>query len=63
MDPITILALINGAAQIAKAIGPLIADAPGVMTSEDEAKVKAALADLQLANDALFERVQAKLRG
>lgn len=63
MNPVTIVALINGAAQIAKAVAPLIAQGQTVLSSQDEAQIKAALADLQAANEAIFDRVQGKLRG
>lgn len=63
MDPATILAVINGAAQIARGIGPLIATGTTIFSSNDQEQIKAALADLQAANDVLHDRVQSKLRG
>lgn len=63
MDPATIIAVINGAAQIARGIAPLVATGKTIFTSNDAEQIKSALADLQAANDVLHDRVQAKLRG
>lgn len=63
MDPVTILAIVNGAAQLVKAVAPLVSQGTVVLSSQDEAQIKAALADLQAANEAIFDRVQSKLRG
>lgn len=62
MDPATILGIINGAAQIARSVAPIVVQGTTVFGSNDQAQIKAALADLQAANDALHDRVQTKLR-
>lgn len=63
MDPETILKLITAGAKLAQAAGPIIAQASTVFTKEDEAKIRAALSDLQAHNDVLHGHVQGKLRG
>lgn len=63
MDPASIAAIISAVAQVAKAAAPVVEQAIHTMNSDDATEIKAALADLQASNDALHERVQAKLRG
>lgn len=57
----TIVAILGGAAQIAKAVAPLIEKGVDVFNSDDQAMIKAALVDLGQANDAIYDRVQEKL--
>ena len=63
MDPVTLIALITAVAQASKALAPVIEAALKVAGSDDEAAIKAALAELQGANESIFPRVQDKLRG
>jgi hypothetical protein len=63
MDPVTIAAIISAVAQVAKSVAPLVEQGAGILNSQDEAKIKAALAELQQANEGLHARVQSKLRG
>ncbi|HEY3694195.1 hypothetical protein [Phenylobacterium sp.] len=63
MEVATILALINGATQLARGLAPLVEQGLSVLHSDDQAQITAALAALQAANEPLYERAQAKLRG
>lgn len=63
MNSTLILQLIAAATQFVNAIGPLIADAPNIFGKDDAEKIKAAADELALANAAMYERVQTKLRG
>ncbi len=61
MDPKTVVALIATLAQAAKALAPEIEKAIRILTSEDADQIRAALAELQAAGDALHGSVHAKL--
>lgn len=63
MDPVSILAAVNGLAQLARAITPMAIEVMETMKSEDREQIDKALAELQAANDVLHARVQSKLRG
>lgn len=63
MDPTSIVAIISAAAQIAKALAPVVGEGAEVFNSQDEARIKQALGELQQANESLHQRVQSKLRG
>jgi hypothetical protein len=62
MNTMAIIALIQAAAQIAKAVGPVVESLRDTINSQDEIKVKAALRELQEANNIIYARVQDKLR-
>lgn len=62
MNPTVVIAALNAAVQVAKALQPLAAQAMAVASTADQAAIKVALADLQAQNDAIFSRVQDKLR-
>jgi len=57
------LAAAAALAQLFKTLGPTIAKAAESMGETDQAKLKATLAELQDANDALHAQTQVKLRG
>ena len=61
MTPLEIIALITQGAQLAQQGLTLISETREAISSEDEAALKLALAELQKANDAAYDRVQAKL--
>ena len=61
MDPQTVVALIATLAQAAKALAPEIERTIQILTSEDAGQIRAALAELQVAGDALHGSVHAKL--
>jgi len=62
--PLTaVLALINAASAVVKALGPLIAQAPEIFGSSDAEKIRSAADDLIAASDSIHQRVQDKLRG
>ena len=62
MSPIMVLELLQAAAALAKALAPLVSEGLAVANSQDAAEIKTALAELQAQNDALYDRVQSKLR-
>lgn len=63
MDPTEIVAVLSAVAQILKTAAPWVPQAIDALTSDDEAKLKTALADIQAAGDSVHGAVQAKLRG
>lgn len=63
METAIIVKLVLMAADMARTLGPLAEKAIAIANSNDEAQIKAALKDLQAANDVLFDKVQKQLRG
>lgn len=63
LDTKTVVAIVVAAAQLVKELAPLVQQGQDVFSSEDETKIKSALADIQEANDTLFPDVQKELRG
>lgn len=63
MEVLAILKAISEGAVLIGSIRDQIDAAKDVLTSDDEAQIKAALAELQAKNDDLHSVVQAKLRG
>lgn len=63
LDTKTVVAIVVAAAQLVKELAPLVQQGQDVFSSDDETKIKGALADIQEANDTLFPDVQKELRG
>lgn len=61
MEPQTIVALISTLAQTVKALAPEVEKAVEILRSKDGNQIRAALAELRVAGDALHDRVHAKL--
>lgn len=62
MNPTLILAMVQAAADFTKAVAPLVRDGLALANSQDATAIHKALAELQVANDELYSRVQQKLR-
>lgn len=63
MNPIQIIALLNGLATTVNAVAPLVQSVRAGMSSDDAAQVEGALAELGAALDVLHASTQTKLRG
>ncbi len=61
MTPQTVIALISTLAQTAKALLPEVEKAIQILASNDADEIRAALAELQAAGDALHGSVHAQL--
>lgn len=61
MSPQTVIALISTLAQTAKALLPEVEKAVQILASNDADEIRAALAELQAAGDALHGSVHTKL--
>lgn len=63
MDLKTVLSLIAVGKEIADSIPGLVASLKGTLSADDEAKLKAALAERQASNSAKYAEAQALLAG
>lgn len=61
MDPVTILAIVNGVANLVKTVAPVALEAHKVMTTDDQATLEKSLADIDAALAIIRPRVLAKL--
>jgi uncharacterized membrane protein YgcG len=61
MDLLKILALLQQLAALGGTVADLVEDAKATLSSDDEAKLKAALADIEHRNNTSYSRIRAKL--
>lgn len=61
MDVLKIIAILQQLAELSGVVADLVADARENLSSDDEAKLKAALDEIETANNASYARVRAKL--
>lgn len=62
MDIENTLKIMQQLAALTATVTDLVAEARSALSSDDEAKLKAGLADLQKRNDEAFARVSSKLK-